>query len=284
MREFFTILTISLCLAGAVAQSTAPVGFGLHPVLPAGALPASTHSATVASSAIEENGRFISLREIKLEGRATARLAGGATLRQTRAHGRAVQNRYTADGWRLWGAWQVRQPDAGPGVLVVADYIRDSADLQVVTANSSFFASADVSAVSGQAAVLVARGAGSGHLRGGLATTTLFGDRLATVWLLGAGWEQPVGTRFVAETAVTAFMDDFQGRHYDLEAALGLRYAVAPHTTLSLTGRYYPRGIPLAGAPLGPAAAVGAFYGDSATDPLRNDAFGMVTLSAAYAF
>ncbi len=284
-RAWFTMFILGLSISGAVAQTTAPWGFCLRPVLPNVDTPALSAAARLTE--MEQDGRRVSLRELSLAGRVAEPVSVGATLRQTRAHGRNVNNRYRADGWRAWGALCPVMPGddlAEPGLFVLLEYQRDATEIQILTPTTSAFAEPDVISYGGQAAMVLTNGRQSGHLRAGLYTTEMFGDSLTTVLLLGGGWETPLTSMLTLDAALTGFRDDYQGRHYDAELALGLRYAPSSRATLTLAGRYYPRGLPLAAAPLSPAAAVGALYGSSATNRLANDAFATLSLEGCLAF
>jgi len=278
------MLILGLILGGAVAQTTAPWGFCLRPVLPEVDVPTVTAAARLTE--MERDGRRVSLRELNLAGRVAEHVTAGATLRQTHAHGRSVSTRYQADGWRAWVALCSVTPGedlAEPGLFILLDYLRDAADIRYRTATTLFAAEPDVISYGGQAAMVLTNGRWSGHLRAGLYATELLGDTL-TVVLLGGGWEAPCTEMLTLEAALTGFRDDFQGRHYDAELALGLRYAPSPRTMLALSGRYYPRGLPLAGAGLSPAAHIGAVYQTSATAGLMHDAVATLTLEGSLAF
>lgn len=281
MRQTLVWCCLLLFTLGAVAETTAPVGFGLDPVLPAVLTPAGALDGRVRQIAMEADGRRVALQELALARGFSTPLAAGATYRRTRAHGRSVTNRYDAHGWELWGAWRARPAGtalAHPGLLLLASYQREDGGVQVITPTSASFVSPQIETLAGQGVLLWTRGAGSGHLRGGVARVALNGNAIATEWIGGGGWELPLGARFTATVAATAFRDDFQGHHADAELAGTLCYAACAHADLTLGGYYYPRGIPLAGAGFSPAAAVGGVYGTAATDALRNDAVGVVAL------
>lgn len=285
MRQTVFWCCLWLISLGAVAQ-TAPRDFGLDLVWPATQTPGGTVRADARQSGMEANGRRVVLQEWELAG-AVDPIALGATYRRLRAHGHSVLNRYDSDGWRLWGAWRARQPGASfrqPGMMLFGETLQDNGALQVITANSSSFASPKVNAAGGQAALVSPLGVGSAHLRAGLYTVAVDGDRLATEWVYGAGGEYPLTPRFNADAAITGFRDDFQGRHYDVELAASLRYALTDRLSVTAGGQYYPRGIPLAGTALSPATAVGAEFGASATDQLRNDAVGILTAHADFTY
>ncbi len=282
MRHFILWSLCTVLAIGALAQSITPPMHATALVLPDVQVSANTLAGDATLTTMEADGRRVALQELSLAVGLTDPLAAGATYRRVRSHGRSVTNRYDARGWEFWGAWRLRPTGwrlTDPGLLLLGSFLHEAGGLQVITSSSVSFASPSTDILGGQAVLLWQPGAGSGHLRGGAARVSVNHDDLATVLLAGGGWEQTFGARVSASATTTLFHDDYQGRHTDIELAGSLRVAASAHGGLTLGAYYYPRGIPMAGAAFSPAASVGAVYGSAATDPLRNDAVGLLTLT-----
>jgi hypothetical protein len=112
----------------------------------------------------------------------------------------------------------------------------------------------------------------------------VFDDKAANVLLGGAGIAVPIGERAVGALTLTAFRDNYEGRHHQYEACGTLSYALSDRARVHAGGAFYPRGIPLAGTSFSTASMVGAFYGGSLASSFRTRSLGFLSLAVDYTF
>lgn len=281
-------LWITLCVVGiivctgAMGQTIAPADWTR--VFAVATPTAGTLTAAATYQYMTYDGRKLSQGQAGLDYVITPPLTLGVAFRSASGHGRAKANTYDADGWGAWGTYQLMVSGACPTMVLLGEYVRDNARLHVENGATAVDADPDVTIGGLQLLARLNAATPTWSARAGVYHTTILTESLATTWLAGAGVRVPLGRTVDAAFTATAFRDDYIESETTVELEGTLCYALPPRTSVTLAGIYFPNGIPLAATPFSSAAAVGAFYGGSATSAIRNDVIGYVALTGTYAF
>jgi hypothetical protein len=248
-------------------------------------LPRGTVEPRVTTRYLGWDGRALGVTEAGAAAGVLAGVTMGAAYRTANGHGRTAARRYTAAGWQAWTEWQpISATATHPGITLHLEGTHERIHLRSADDTSSF--AADPAYAAGGAHVRVTgdhRGM-SWHAQAGLATARLNDTAVATVASVGGQLDLPLGRHLRLQPALVGYADDFQGQHLSGEARLALRTPPAARTAFALEVSLFPRGVPLAGTPLSPAATAGAVYGDTATTQLRTHPVAYVSCSGGYRF
>jgi len=240
--------------------------------------------ATAANHLMSLDGRELGVMEGLIDGGVTDRVSVGLLGKTSAGHGR-TGGRYDADGWGVWSkAVLICGQERRPSLAVLGEYLTEDTIVQYNSSSMNFYAAPTYASSGGQALLSGGWRSTLWHARTGLYLVNVMQQRIATVTLLGAGMKIPLARCWETDWAVTGYGDNFDGQNLNYEIRGALQFNIPNRGGIVVAGSLFPEGFPLAATPFSTAAAVGSFFGGSATSSFRAQKMGYLSVAGQFAF